>query len=100
MLIIGSLADIIEGRSLNDTILAYARSLQNQLKLGLSDEFHMWLYGQGYADREVSKFIANGLEKVMIGKNIIDYKVLKSNPETLAQALSKLPTVFSEIKVR
>ncbi|PYC06843.1 hypothetical protein DMX04_03240 [Pseudomonas koreensis] len=100
MLIIGSLADIIEGRSLNDTILAYARSLQNQLKLGLSDEFHMWLYGQGYADREVSKFIANGLEKVMVGKNIIDYKVLKSNPETLAQALSQLPTVFSEIKVR
>lgn len=100
MLIIGSLADIIEGRSLNDAILANARSLQNQLKLGLSDEFHMWLYSQGYADREVSKFIANGLQKFMTGTNIIDYKILKSESETLARALSQLPTVFSEIKVR
>lgn len=100
MLIVGSLADIVEGKSLNDSILVNARALQNQLKLGLSDEFQQWLYGQGYADREVSKYIANGLQKVKTEKNVIDYKILKNNPETLKSVLSQLPTVFSEIKIR
>lgn len=100
MLLVGGLADIVEGKSINDVILTNARSLQNQLKLGLSAEFHMWLYGQGYSDREVSKHIAEHLEKVMSANDTFDYKILKDNQGLLTDALSNLPTVFSEVKVR
>ena len=100
MLLVGGLADIVEGKSINDATLADARALQNQLKLGLSEEFHMWLHGQGYSDREVCKHISAALEKVMAGKNTIDHKILKDNNKLLTDALSELPTVFSEIKVR
>ncbi|MBA1190669.1 DEAD/DEAH box helicase [Pseudomonas entomophila] len=99
MLLIGGLADIVEGKALDETILANARVLQNQLKFGLFDEFHFWLHSQGYADREVCKYLAEALGRVMVGKKIIDYKVLKDNQSVLADVLSKLPTVFSEIKV-
>lgn len=100
MLLIGGLADIVEGKSLDDTILVNSRTLQNQLKFGLFDEFHIWLHGQGYADREVCKYLAEALGRVMSGKNIVDYKVLKNNQQILNDALKKLPTVFSEIKVK
>jgi len=100
MLLVGGLADIVEGKSINEEILSNARILQNQLKLGLSDEFHVWLHGQGYADREVAKYIGENLGKVLVGKNIIDYKILKDNKILLEKALASLPTVFSEIKIR
>ncbi|KIY40764.1 hypothetical protein TZ03_11545 [Pseudomonas sp. 10-1B] len=100
MMLIGGLADIVEGKSLSEEILGNARALQNQLKLGLSDEFHIWLYGKGYSDREVCKHIATVLEKVMIGKSTLGYDILKDNRELLSEALSRLPGVFSEVKVR
>ncbi|WP_163019286.1 DEAD/DEAH box helicase [Pseudomonas viridiflava] len=100
MLLVGGLADIVEGKSMNEEVLSSARALQNQLKLGLSDEFHIWLHGQGYADREVAKYIGEKLGKVLVGKNIIDYKILKDNKILLENALASLPTVFSEIKIR
>ncbi len=100
MMLVGGLADIIEGKSLSAEILANARGLQNQLKLGLSDEFHIWLYGKGYADREVCKYVAATLVKFMSGVNVVDYNILRDNREALSEALSSLPSVFSEIKVR
>lgn len=100
MLLVGAVADIVEGKSMSESVLENSRSLQNQLKLGLSDEFHIWLHGQGYADREVCKFIADKFEIIRTEKNITDYKILKNNQQLLLDTLSTLPTVFSEIKVR
>ncbi|MNR48096.1 hypothetical protein D3C85_1672900 [compost metagenome] len=95
MLIIGAVGDIVEGKALNETLLNHARLLQNQLKLGLSDEFKIWIHGQGFADREVCKFISLQLESVRENKNIIDYNILKNNKQLLKEALSKLPSAFS-----
>ena len=95
MLIVGAIGDIIEGKALNETMLNHARLLQNQLKLGLSDEFKIWLHGQGFADREVCKFISQQLESVRESKNIIDYKILRKNKQLLEKALSRLPSAFS-----
>ncbi|WP_232532209.1 DEAD/DEAH box helicase [Pseudomonas mosselii] len=100
MMLVGGLADIVEGKSLSEEILGNARTLQNQLKLGLSDEFHIWLYGKGYSDREVCKYIAAILEKVMSGKNVANHNILNDNRELLSKALSRLPRVFSEVRVR
>lgn len=95
MLIIGAVGDIVEGKALNETLLNHARLLQSQLKLGLSDEFKIWIHGQGFPDREVCKFISRQLESVRENKNIIDYKILKNNKQVLKEALSKLPSAFS-----
>lgn len=95
MLLVGALGDIVEGRSMNEAILTNTRSLQNQLKLGLSDEFHTWLYSQGFADREICKFISIGLSGVRENDNIIDYKILKNNKQLLSDILSELPSAFS-----
>lgn len=95
MLIVGAIGDIVEGKSMNETILSHARQLQNQLKLGLSDDFNTWIYSQGFADREVCKYINHQFESVRDNKNIIDYKILKNNKQLLNDALSKLPSVFS-----
>lgn len=95
MLIIGAVGDIVEGKALNETLLNHARLLQSQLKLGLSDEFKIWIHGQGFPDREVCKFISRQLEGVREKKNIIDYKILKNNKQVLKEALSKLPSAFS-----
>lgn len=100
MMLVGGLADIVEGKSLSDEILGNARALQNQLKLGLSEEFHIWLYSKGYSDREVCKYVAAALGKVMSGRDVVDYNVLKDNKELLSEALSRLPRVFSEVKAR
>lgn len=100
MLLVGSIADIVEGKSIDEELLTKTRTLQNQLKLGLSDELHLWLHSKGYADREVCKHVSKVLEKVIVRKNIIDHQILKNNTELLAEALSSLPSIFSEIKVR
>ncbi|MFQ6346617.1 DEAD/DEAH box helicase [Pseudomonas sp. R11F] len=95
MLIVGAVGDIVEGKALNETLLNHARLLQSQLKLGLSDEFKIWIHGQGFPDREVCKLISQQLESVRENKNIIDYKVLKNNKQVLKEALSRLPSAFS-----
>lgn len=95
MLIIGAVGDIVEGKALNEALLNHVRSLQNQLKLGLSDEFKIWMHGQGFADREVCKFISREFEAIRENKNIIDYKIFKNNKQLLRETLSRLPTAFS-----
>ncbi|MFJ4542435.1 DEAD/DEAH box helicase [Pseudomonas sp. NPDC088885] len=94
MLIVGAVGDIVEGKALNETLLNHIRLLQNQLKLGLSDEFKIWLHGQGFADREVCKLISQQLESVRENPNIIDYKILINNKQLLGKALSRLPSAF------
>ncbi|AIN60107.1 MULTISPECIES: DEAD/DEAH box helicase [Pseudomonas] len=95
MLIIGAIGDIVEGKAINESLLIHIRALQNQLKLGLSDEFNIWIYGQGFTDREVCKFINSNFDSVRVNKSIVDHKILKNNKSLLKDAISKLPTVFS-----
>lgn len=97
MLIIGGMADIIEGRELSENLLSITRALQNRLKFGLAKEFDIWLYGKGYSDREVCKTISRAFAPIRLSENVIDYGILKDNKEFLAATLAALPSVYSNI---
>lgn len=100
MLIVGALADILEGRSFDEDRVRLVRSLQNMLKLGMSSDFQMWLYSRGFTDREVCRLLHNKFEDAGVNPDILDFNVLKNNQELVAEVLSKLPTVFSEVVLR
>ncbi|HEJ1327454.1 DEAD/DEAH box helicase [Pseudomonas aeruginosa] len=98
MLIIGAVADVMEGQGFDEAYTSYARYLQDCLKMGLSEPFEMWLYGKGYADREVCKFIASQVDR----KHVPDYMLLDflssdAAKESIVAAVADLPSVFSDV---
>lgn len=97
MLIIGAVADIMEGQGFDETYISHARSLQDGLKIGLSDPFEIWLFGKGFADREVCKLIASRVDR----KNVPDYQLLDFvntdvAKERILEAIVGLPSVFKD----
>lgn len=97
MLFIGAIADILEGREFDSELVERTRLLQNQLKLGLSDDLEIFLYKKGYVDREVCKALAKTLRDKMEYNNIFDYKILEDNFEDVVLALDAFPSYFLEV---
>lgn len=97
MLIIGALADIIEGNSKNEKIATMLRSLQESLKIGLGSNFEKWIFNKGYADREVSKFIAKSYSMNGISWEVPDYKILERESHILNTSISNFPSYFSAV---
>lgn len=96
MLYVGAIADVVEGKGLGDDVLELLRSLQTRLKLGLSNSLEMWLYAQGYIDREVCKSLGSVLNSQGVDSDLFDYDILKTNHKIVSECISKFPSYFSD----
>lgn len=96
MLYVGAIADVVEGKGLGDDVLELLRSLQTRLKLGLSNSLEMWLYAQGYIDREVCKSLGSVLNSQGVDSDVFDYNILKTNHKIVSECISKFPSYFSD----
>lgn len=95
MLYVGAIADVAEGRGLEDDVLGLFRSLQTRLKLGLSSNLEMWLYSRGYVDREICKKLAESLHNEGVDLEKFDFGILDAHQQTVNDCMSNFPTCFS-----
>ncbi|HEN3291967.1 TPA: DEAD/DEAH box helicase [Yersinia enterocolitica] len=95
MLYVGAIADVAEGKGLDEDILGLIRSLQTRLKLGLSNNLEMWLYSQGYVDREVCKNLGSVLNGQGVDSDVFDSSILKTYQQVVSDYMSKFPSYFS-----
>jgi hypothetical protein len=95
MLYVGAIADVAEGKGLDGDLLELLRSLQTRLKLGLSNSLEIWLYSQGYVDREVCKTLGSVLNGQGVNSDVFDYDILKTYHQVVSECISKFPSYFS-----
>jgi len=96
MLFMGAIADIAEGKGLTEEAVKRLRILQTRIKLGLSNDLEIWLYTQGYVDREVCKLLSSSLGVAGVPMANFDYKILKKHFQIVEDCLSPLPSYFME----
>lgn len=94
MLVVGALADIMEGNLIADDIVEAARRLQSRMRYGLSSSLELWLYQKGYVDREVCKLLAAYLTEQGIDPENFDFGILDSYREGLNPIVQQLPSYF------
>ena len=98
MLIVGALADLCEGKYDNEELEEELKHLQNSLKLGLSDDFELWLYSKGYVDREICKHLAKAFISAEVDIKNFKSDVLTKNTELVQKELVNFPTYFKHVK--
>ncbi|MES9970312.1 MAG: DEAD/DEAH box helicase [Candidatus Thiodiazotropha sp.] len=94
MLYVGAIADVAEGKGLDESILESLRILQTRLKLGLSNNLETWLYSRGYVDREVCKKLASVLHSEGVDLDVFDFSVLETFQQSVNDCMSEFPTYF------
>lgn len=99
MLIIGALADIIEGSFENEALSLELRSLQSSLKLGLNSDFQKLAYSKGYTDRELCKAIEKFYEDNGALTDFIDPGIFRRDRPFLDDFLKQFPTYFSKLSI-
>ncbi|QLE98680.1 DEAD/DEAH box helicase [Neptunomonas phycophila] len=95
MLYVGAVADVAEGKGLGDDVLELLRSLQTRLKLGLSNSLEMWLYSQGYVDREVCKSLGSVLNGQGVDFDVFDSDILRTYHQVVSECIGEFPSYFS-----
>lgn len=95
MLYVGAVADVAEGKGLGDDVLELLRSLQTRLKLGLSNSLEMWLYSQGYVDREVCKSLGSVLNGQGVDFDVFDSDILRTYHHVVSECIGEFPSYFS-----
>lgn len=95
MLFVGAIADVAEGKGLGDDVLELLRSLQTRLKLGLSNSLEMWLYSQGYVDREVCKRLGSVLNGQGVDYDVFDSDILRTYHQVVSECIGEFPSYFS-----
>ncbi|MCJ8351734.1 DEAD/DEAH box helicase [Moritella sp.] len=98
MLIVGALADLCNGIYDNGDLEEKIKHLQNSLKLGLSDDFELWLYSKGYVDREICKQLAKTFISAGVNVDNFQNNVLLENAELVQKELVNFPTYFTQVK--
>jgi len=95
MLYVGAIADVAEGKGLGDDVLELLRRLQTRLKLGLSNSLEMWLYSQGYVDREVCKRLGSVLNGQGVDSDVFDFDILRTYHQVVSECIGEFPSYFS-----
>ncbi len=96
MLFVGAIADVAEGKGLTEVTVERLRILQTRIKLGLAKDLEIWLYSQGYVDREVCKMLASSLGASGVPMENYDYKILEEYSHIIEDSLTHLPSYFME----
>ncbi|MDD1844008.1 hypothetical protein LZT27_05315, partial [Aeromonas veronii] len=86
---------VAEGKGLGDDVLELLRSLQTRLKLGLSNSLEMWLYSQGYVDREVCNRLGSVLNAQGVDSDVFDSDILRTYHQVVSECIGEFPSYFS-----
>ncbi len=95
MLIIGAIADIVDGTQGDSEISDKLRRLQKSIKYGLSQPLSIWLYENGLSDRELCKELCQTLVDSGIDPKSFKQNILETNKELVLSILEKYPSYFS-----
>ncbi|MEJ8678140.1 DEAD/DEAH box helicase [Plesiomonas shigelloides] len=95
MLYVGAIADVAEGKGLGDDVIKLLRILQTRLKLGLSNSLEMWIYSQGYVDREVCKSLGSALNGQGVDSDVFDSSILRTYHQVVSECIGEFPSYFS-----
>jgi hypothetical protein len=98
MLIVGALADLCNGKYDNADLEEKIKHLQNSLKLGLSENFELWLHSKGYVDREICKQLTKTFILADVDTDNFQNSVLVKNAKLVQKELAKFPTYFTQVK--
>jgi POLQ-like helicase len=99
MLIIGALADLCNGKYVNEDLEEELKYLQNSLKLGLSGNFELWLYSKGYVDREICKLLSKSFHESGVNTSNFESNILDKNSGLVSRVMFEMPTYFSNISI-
>lgn len=94
MLVIGALADVMEGNHIDVELVDAVRRLQSRMRYGVSSSLELWLFQKGYVDREICKLLAAYLTKQGVDPENFDFGVLDSYREELNPIVQQLPSYF------
>jgi POLQ-like helicase len=94
MLLVGALADVLEGKGFDGQIVEGIRFLQSRLKLGMSSKLELWLYSKGYVDRELCKALALKLKESGVPTDDFRFDVLEIFSTEIEGVLSAYPSYF------
>lgn len=94
MLVVGALADIMEGNAIADDIVEAVRRLQSRMRYGLRSSLELWLFQKGYVDREVCKLLAAYLIKQDVDPENFEFDILDAYREGLSPIVQQFPSYF------
>ena len=95
MLVIGALADILEGLNEAIEVVDAVRLLQARMRYGLCSKLDLWLYQEGYVDREVCKRLSAFLSDHGIDVERFEHDVLDTNKDEIERVMAEFPTYFN-----
>ena len=97
MLIVGAIADVVEGIHGESDVTETLRNLQKCIKYGLNQPLTIWLYEKGFVDRELCKEICFSLTKMGINPQKFNYDILETHQNVVQDVLSRYPSYFSNL---
>jgi len=95
MLIIGAIADVIEGIHGEVKVCRTLRDLQKAVKYGLKNPLSIWLYEKGLSDRELCKELSASLLKEGVDKDTFKINTLEQHSDLVKTIINKYPSYFS-----
>lgn len=98
MLVVGALADIMEGNGVEDEIVDAVRLLQSRLKYGVKTILELWLFQRGYVDREICKLISSFMTEKGVDSNNFGFDILEIYGEKVDELISNFPTYFQAVR--
>ncbi len=94
MLVIGAVADLIEGHEIVSKHADIIRKLQRSLKLGLPTNIEHWLYSEGLTDRAICSDLKNQLIESGYDINKFNHSLFEDMRHIIEPTLDNYPSNF------